>query len=283
MQISKITYKSAKYPELLREISSPPKQLYVRGELPVGEYVAIVGSRTPTKYGEENTYKIAYDLARAGAVIVSGLAYGVDAIAHRATLDAGGQAVAVVASGLDKVGPMGNRSLAAKIIENGAIITEYDLGMDAFKQNFVARNRIIAGIAKATIVTEANASSGALITANNALHNNRLVFAVPGRITDARSAGPNNLLRNAKAAAITSAYDVVELLELEDGAALRPVVRAESREEAALIELMGQGINNAEELIQRSELSASQFATIISLMEITGKVRNLGAGFWSLR
>ncbi|HSX47890.1 MAG TPA: DNA-processing protein DprA [Candidatus Nanoarchaeia archaeon] len=281
MQISKITHNSSKYPDLLREIAHPPKQLFMLGELPEGPYVAIVGSRAMTDYGKQVTFQLAGDLARAGCVIVSGLAYGIDAIAHQATVEAGGKAVAVLAHGLDQIYPVANRTLAKKILAGGgALVSEYEVGVEAFKSNFVARNRIIAGLSKAIIVTEANAESGSLITANFGLEENRLVMAVPGNITSPRSAGPNNLLKKG-AVPVTDSSDVLPLLDLPE--LKTATVKARSKEEATLLELLGQGVNSSEALIDQSGLSAAQFANIITLMEITGKVRNLGAGQWVSR
>lgn len=280
MQISKLSYKNSKYPDLLREIHSPPKQLYVAGEIGDGPFVSIVGSRSCTSYGKQATFQIASDLAKAGVTIVSGLAYGIDAVAHRAALEAGGKTIAVLAGGIDVSVVAGNQGVARRILESGALISEYPLGQHPHPGTFVARNRIVAGISPITIVTECKASSGALITASIALNENRQVFAVPGSIQSLYSAGPNNLLRESKAAAITSAYDVLDVLKIKTD---EKPVQAQSREEALVMSLISEGVNNSQQLIERSEMSASHFAQVISLMEITGKVRNLGAGFWSLR
>ncbi len=277
-----LTHSSPEYPDLLREISSPPKQLFVTGELSDRPAIAIVGSRRATDYGRAITYQLAIELARAGLTIVSGLALGIDSVAHQAAVEAGGHTVAVMAGGLDEVYPSSNRSLAKAIQSSGgALVSEYAPGTPPFKQNFVARNRIIAGLSLATVVTEAPATSGALITANFALEQNRLVLAVPGNITSPSSAGPNNLIRSG-AQAITSASDILAALDLTVATSL-PAPQAKSREEAAILDLLGQGVTSGEELIARSGFTASQFAQIVSLMEITGKVRNLGAGQWVTR
>lgn len=281
MQITKVSLEEPNYPELLREIASPPRVLQVLGELPREPMVAIVGSRRPTEYGRQVTYQLAGELAKAGVVVVSGLALGIDSIAHQAALDAGGRTVAVQACGLDSIYPASHRGLAKAILAaSGAIISEYPPGTPALKQHFPARNRIISGLAQAVIVTEADAASGSLHTANFALVQGRHLMAVPGNITSPRSAGPNNLLRQG-AAAVTSASDV--LADLDLGALSLQPVRAGSPEEVAIMELIGQGLASGEAIIERSGLSAAQFANLISLMEITGKVRNLGAGRWALR
>jgi DNA processing protein len=280
MQISKLNYKSSLYPKTLFEISHPPKQLFVLGKLSTGPAVAIVGSRNPTEYGRQTTYDLAYQLAQAGVCIVSGLAYGIDAIAHQAAVDAKAPTIAVLGCGLDRIYPAGHRQLALKILEHGALVSEHSEGTPALRHHFPARNRIIAGLGQAIIVTEANASSGALITANFALEQNRLVMAVPGNITSPRSAGPNNLIK-AGAIPVTDSSDVLAALDLE-ASSTKPV-KADSKEEALLLELMHQGAHTSQQLIEQSGLTASQFANIISLMEISGKVRNLGAGQWMSR
>jgi DNA processing protein len=277
MHIAKLSYEHSSYPDQLRQISNPPMSLYVLGQLPPMPYVAIVGTRRPTEYGRKITYQLASELSRAGVAIVSGLAYGLDAVAHQAAVDSGGVAIGVLAAGLDQIYPVYNRSLAIKILKNGGLVSEYPAGITPRKQSFVARNRIISGLCLATIVTEANASSGTLITANFALNQNRLVMAVPGPITSLRSAGPNNLIKSG-AIPITDSSDVLTALNL-DSLTSTPV-KANSREEARLLELLQQGVNTSEELIQHSGFTATQFANIISLMEISGKVRNLGAGQW---
>lgn len=282
MQITKYDFKHPKYPDLLREISSPPKQLYVLGKLPTAPCVAIVGTRKPTPYGKEVTYLLAGQLAAAGLAIVSGLAYGLDAVAHQGALDAGGQTVAVLAGGVDQVYPVGHKQLAARIVASGGgLISEYEPGTESFKSNFVARNRIVAGLSLAVIITEAAASSGSALTANYALQQNRQLLAVPGNITSLASAGPNNLIKSG-AIPVTSAEDVLAALDLTTTQAVATAV-PKSADEALILALLSQGHTSSEALIKASDLGASQFANVITLMEITGKVRNLGAGQWVAR
>jgi len=243
--------------------------------------VAVVGSRRPTAYGELITYQITSELARAGAVIVSGLAIGVDSIAHRAAIDAGGKTVAVLAHGLDRIYPARHRGLAKEILATGgALVSEYAINTEPQKFRFVERNRIIAGLSMAVIVTEAGPKSGSLFTARDAAATGRIVMAVPGNITSEFSAGPNNLIRTG-AIAITSAADAIVALGFH--AREQIAVPAQSPDEAALLKFLAAGSSTSEELISKSQLSAAQFANIISLMEITGKVRNLGAGNWVIR
>ncbi|MDR0979737.1 MAG: DNA-processing protein DprA [Candidatus Nomurabacteria bacterium] len=165
---------------------------FVRGKLPEKRVltVAIVGSRKPTKYGEETAYSVAYELARQGVVVISGLAIGVDAAAHRGALDAGGTTMAVLASGVDKITPWANTTLGERILaSDSAIISEYPNGTQAFASNLLARNRVVSGLADAVIIAEAAAKSGTLATARHAMRQGRPIFVVPGRLTDKMSAG----------------------------------------------------------------------------------------------
>lgn len=282
MTMEYIPYKSKLYPDLLRGIASPPTGLYLVGTIPELPMVSIVGSRALTEYGQYMTYRLAFDLAKAGFCIVSGMALGVDAIAHKAALEAGGATLAVLAGGLDSPSPRSNYWLFERILASGGgVMSEYPAGATPFKQNFPARNRIIAGLSLATIITEANASSGSLITANFALQANRMIMAVPGNVTSPRSAGPNNLLKLG-AKPITDAVDVLTELGLASEALAPKTVRADSKEEATIMELIGSGHHTTAALIEKSDIEASSIASILSLMEITGKVRNIGSGQWIL-
>ncbi len=283
MQISKVYCANLQYPKLLREIHRPPARLYVHGKLIDVPLVAIVGSRRPTEYGRTATYRLASELAAAGMGIVSGLALGIDTVAHQAALAAGGYTVAVLGSGLSSIYPASNRTLAKRIVESGgAVITEQEPEMPALRHHFPARNRIIAGMSRGVIVTEAAENSGSLITARDARDENREVMAVPGNITSSLSAGSNSLLL-AGAHPILKAQDVLNGLGLSSPALPRAESLPASKEEAVLLELLGQGISSSHELIGRSGLSASQFAQVISLMEINGKVKNLGGATWVQR
>jgi DNA processing protein len=281
MQISNISHNSSAFPDTLRQLEKPPKNINILGILPKDSLVAVVGSRRPTPYGEKITYQIASELARAGAVIVSGLAIGIDSVAHRAALDAGGKTVAVLAHGLDRVYPYRHRGLAMEILaKGGALVSEYDVGIPPLPHQFIDRNRIIAALSMGVVVTEAAEQSGALFTARDAGNLGRIIMAVPGNITSQLSIGPNNLLRTG-AIPITSATDAIVALGFHAREAVP--VSAQSPDEALLMRLLGEGTSTSEELIEKSRLGAAQFANVISLMEITGKVRNLGAGNWVIR
>lgn len=288
MNIQKINEKAHGYPQKLRDLASVPKQLYLVGNTQLLEkndtrpLIAIIGSRNPTLYGEEVTRKFASELAAIGAIVISGLALGIDAIAHKAVVDQGLPTIAVQARGLDEIYPTENHELGKAILENnGLIISEYPPKVGAFKQNFVARNRIVAALSDGVVVTEAGESSGTSHTVRFALEANRPVMAVPGPITSTRSAGTNNLIRTGSTP-VTCVEDILNAIELTANIKLKPI-KAESREEQIIIDLMNDGVSQSEELIVKSKLSASEFANLVSLMEIAGKVTNLGAGNWVLR
>jgi DNA processing protein len=283
MQVSKVSHLSPDYPEALREITSAPKDLYLLGELPKKPALAIVGTRRPSQYGRDITYRLASELARAGIVIVSGLAYGLDAVAHRAALDVGGKTIAVLANGLDEVYPKAHSALADEILtRGGAIVSEQPEGTPPYRQHFAARNRIISGLSLGVLVTEASTDSGTLITARFAREQDRLVMAVPGSVYSDQSAGPNNLLRSG-AIIVTDVVDVLSALNFETGVVASTPVRAANSSEATVLALIVKGINSSQALIEASGYSAANLANIMSLMEITGKIASTGAGHWAIR
>lgn len=217
MKINQISPKSHNFLQIIDAIVLMPKRLYYIGTLPEHRLptVAIVGTRKPTAYGTEVTAKIAGDLARRGVVIISGMALGIDAIAHRAALEAGGTTIAVQANGLDKLTPATNRQLGEDIIKRGgAIISEYEPNVPARDFQFLERNRIVSGLADAVLITEAAARSGTLNTAKHALEQGKEVFVVPGNITSPLSAGCNSLLKQG-ATPVTCAEDILEVVAPE--------------------------------------------------------------------
>ncbi len=284
MKINTISPQDSKYLQIIGTIADCPKVLYFTGKLPDRRLptVAIVGTRKPTTYGREVTYKLAYDLASRGVVIVSGMALGVDGIAHRAALDAKGTTLAVLANGVDIIYPATNRDLAHEINNSGAIISEYEPGTLARDFQFLARNRIVSGLADAVIVTEAATRSGTLSTVAHALEQGREVFAVPGNITSPLSAGSNNLLKQG-AHPVICAEDVLEIIAPE---LLRPQTKlplGSNPSESVIINLLTQGIRDGDELQEKSSLKASEFATAMTMMEISGTIRALGGNQWTLK
>lgn len=209
--VTLIPYDDPRYPAALRTIPSPPTLLYCRGILPQMNgrlAVAVVGTRKMSEYGKRMTFEIARDLARAGAVVVSGLALGIDGVANAAAINGGGETVAVLGSGIDVIYPAAHAKLAATVAQHGAIITEFSPGTRPEGRNFPIRNRIISGLAQATAVMEADLRSGALITARKARQQERKLYALPGRVDEAGSEGPSMLIRDG-ARILTSADDIL--------------------------------------------------------------------------
>ncbi|MFA5392509.1 MAG: DNA-processing protein DprA [Candidatus Paceibacterota bacterium] len=209
-QIKFITLKDQEYPLLLKEISYPPLGLYLKGEIPKNtNLLSVVGTRKISSYGKLAIEKLLKDLISYNFVIISGLALGVDTLSHKIALDKGGKTIAVLGTGLDRIFPVDNKFLSQKIIQNGALISEYPLGTIPFKSHFPWRNRIISGLSPATLVIEAPEKSGALITANFALEQNRDVFAVPGSVFNNNSLGTNKLIKQG-AKLISQTEDILE-------------------------------------------------------------------------
>lgn len=287
-KINKISPQKVKYLQGLCNIALMPKMLYFRGKIPENRVktVAIVGSRRNTRYGENVTYKLAYELAKNGVVIVSGLAYGVDSIAHRAALDAGGVTIGVLGTPIDQIYPKRHTSLAAEIIEKGgAIISEYAPGAKVFpRTSFLERNRIISGLSDAVVVTEAAERSGSLNTATHALDQGKDLFVVPGNITSLMSQGCNKLIK-AGAMPLTGVEDVLDLLfpaskrSKKQG---RQLIMGDTEEEMAILKKLAEGVNDGETIITEIGMSVSVFNQTITMLEIKGVVKSLGANRWML-
>lgn len=284
VNITRIKLGSESYPKLLKEIHSPPKQLYVYGVLPdLPHWAAIVGSRKSTPYGKATALHLSSELARAGVVVVSGLAYGIDASAHRGTLDGGGKTVAVLGGGHKHLYPAPHIGLAKEIVDNGgAVVSEYPLDAPPLPQQFAARNRIIAGLCHATVVVEAATKSGSLITATMALEEGREVMAVPGNIDLPSSEGTNNLIKKG-AHLISSAEDVLELLGINIGAVKSEMYRPDNEKEASIIDLLKDGVRNGQDILEGSGMSPADFSMTLTTLEIKGIVSAGGANTWHLK
>jgi DNA processing protein len=260
------------FPALLGAIHDPPPGLFLRGdagvELLSRPAVAIVGARACSAYGRQIARSVARDLAAAGLVVVSGLARGVDAEAHRGALEASGCTVAVLGCGIDRDYPAAHRELARQVATTGLVVSEYAPGVEPAPWRFPARNRIVAGLCVATVVVEARERSGALITADFALEEGREVLAVPGEITSALSAGANALLRLG-ATPLTCAQDVLESygLTVPVAASIELVPTA-----AAVLEAIRAGAAAADELGRGTGLSAGELAAVLTELELAGVV-----------
>ncbi|MBC7943243.1 DNA-protecting protein DprA [Candidatus Saccharibacteria bacterium] len=285
MKINKISPLKHKYLQIIDTIAKSPERLYFIGSLPEERIptVAIVGSRKPTAYGREVTYQLSHDLASRGIVIISGLALGVDGIAHRAALEADGTTIAVLAGGVDIIYPASHKSLAGDILKSGgAIISEYEPGTQPRQHQFLERNRIVSGLSDAIIVTEAAARSGTLSTVMHALEQGREVFVVPGNITSPLSAGCNALIKQG-AHPITCAQDVLEIIAPELLKPQQSLPFGNTPLESTIIRLIQAGIRDGDQLQQQSKVNVSEFSQALTTMEITGMVRGLGGNQWTLK
>ncbi len=277
-----LTINDPAYPKLLREIWNPPAILYVKGNLPSDDEfnLAVVGTRKISTYGRQITSLLTGELVQNGFNIISGLALGVDALAHQTAVRLGGKTVAVLGSGIDNesIYPSGNRFLASEIIKTGgAIISEYPLGTVALPGNFPLRNRIVSGLSLGTLVIEAAEESGALITAQYTLEQNREVFAVPGSIFNPTSAGPNKLIKMG-AKVVTSAKDILETFNLAAAADFIQNKKAlpSSPEEEKIMSNLSSDPLHIDKLIAACGLDAAKVGAILTLMEMKGLVKNLG-------
>lgn len=244
--------------------------------------MAIVGTRKPTSYGKEVTARFAGELARKGIVIVSGLALGVDGIAHRAALEAGGTTLAVLANGLPEIYPATHKSLAEEILKSGgAIISEYEPHTSARPHFFLERNRIVSGLADAIIITEAAARSGTMNTAAHALDQGKEVFVVPGNITSPMSSGCNQLIKQG-ATPLISSEDVLAIIAPDLLTSQTTLPLGSNELETAIIQLITEGVRDGDELQQKVEASATELSTALTMLEINGTIRNLGANQWTL-
>ncbi len=277
--VSVFTWKSADYPAQLRNIPDPPFILYLRGEiLPQDEWaLAVVGTRSASVYGKEVTRMLVSGLAASGVTIVSGLALGIDTQAHQSALDAGGRTLTVLGSGVDNIYPKRNQKLAEKILQRGAIISEFPLGTRPESGNFPRRNRIISGLSLGTLMVEGSERSGARITIDYALEQGREALAVPGNIFSRGSKGPNKLIQ-AGAKAITSIGDILEELNLTmvtqhtEAKAIIP----DSPTEAALLEHLSADPLHVDELGRATGLSSAELSSTLTMMELKGQVRQVG-------
>jgi len=269
-----VTRSEAGYPRLLAQIPDPPARLWVRGDAKLsvleGCAVAIVGARACSGYGRAVARMLANEVAGAGGIVVSGLARGIDGEAHRGALAVAGLTVAVLGCGIDRDYPAAHAELARSIVaKGGLIVSEYEPGVEPAPWRFPARNRIIAGLARATVVVEARQRSGALITADFALEDGREVLAVPGEITSALSAGTNGLLRQG-ATPVTQADDILEAVGL-----VRPAASSALPDDpvsAAILEALGAGAGTADEIVRATGLAPGDLSAALAVLELEGAV-----------
>ncbi|MBN2498807.1 MAG: DNA-processing protein DprA [Deltaproteobacteria bacterium] len=281
--VAELEPQSPGFPALLRTIPSPPLKIYLRGRIPPPPRVAVIGARRCDAYGMEMAERVGAGLARAGVCVVSGGAAGVDTAALQACLDAGGQAVAVLGTGVDVAYPAGNRALFERVAARGALLSEYPPGTPGRPAHFPRRNRLISGLAEGVVVVRASSDSGSLITARAAVRQGRRVMAIPGPAGQDLSAGPHQLLRQG-ATLIESPEELLSVLALradQRGLDLAPPERASVLEpqdlepdERRLYELLGEGASPIDVLVERSGLSSGRVAALLLKMEFEGLVQH---------
>ena len=279
------------YPDILKEIEAPPYLLYYKGSLLPQDNVSIsvVGTRKVTSYGRAAVQKIVGSLSASGMTIVSGLARGIDGIAHRTALEFGTRTLAVVGHGLDSIYPFEHRQLADKIAKKGAVISQFPLGVRASVGTFPARNRIIAGLGLGTVVVEGLEDSGSLITADYAREMGRPVFAVPGPITSELSAAPFKLLKNG-AKIVTSGEDIIKELRIKNkgleisdkSKRFKNEIKFNNEIEKKIWRFLSEGEKHIDQLARQSGLTAAEISINLTTMELEGKVKNLGNGEYCL-
>ena len=289
LRVTPLTLDDPRYPVLLHEISDAPIVLYVMGKrtdarIDMRRTVAIVGTRKITKYGIEITKSIATELVSSGITVVSGLAYGVDAVAHKAVIDAQGKTIAVLGCGIDIIAPSSNASLYQTIKDGaGAIVSEMPLGLRPTKGLFPARNRIISGLSLGVIVTEGADDSGALITARYALDQGREVFAVPGPVTSIYSKGPAKLIKNG-ATLVENGKDVIEALDLEQSQiSTKRTYTGQTKEEQKILECLSDRRMSIDELVRVTNLTVQVVASILTSLELREIVKDFGEKEYGVR
>jgi len=284
MEIKTLKIENENYPKLLKKIPNPPKVLYFKGKLLKDETCfAIVGTRRCSDYGKEIAFSIARELAQEGITIVSGMARGIDTLSHQGALEGKGRTIAVLGTGLDEksIYPKENLKLARKILENnGCLISEYPIGTWGKKQNFPERNRIISGMSLGVLVVEAKLKSGALITASCAWSQKRKVFATPGPLYSLNSKGPHLLIKKG-AKLVERADDILKELNLSlPKKIFAEKLKGETENAERILDALKEGGLPIDKIIEKTKLSPQFVSSTLSLMEIDGKVKNLGSNIY---
>lgn len=278
-----VTIKSESYPQLLKETISPPVILYCRGNVDLlkSTCVAIVGTRRCTKYGKETTYRFAYDIASSGLTVVSGLADGVDSVAHKATLDAKGHTIAVLACGINNCYPATNKPLYDSIVENdGLVLSEHKPNEKALAYYFPARNRIIAGLSKGVLITEATEKSGSMHTKEYALENNRDLYVVPGRITDIYSSGCNAIIKNCQSVMVLSPDEIINAYGKELHVGEDTVVIQTNMDEQLVLNILKTDELSYDEILEKTGLEPKSLNTLLMRMELKGLINKLPGNYY---
>ena len=281
-QIQVLTFENINYPEQLRQLEQPPLVLYAKGDISLlkTESIAVVGSRSVSFYGKEVTEMFSKELAAAGFTIISGLALGVDKIAHESALSVNGKTIAVLGSGLEYIYPALNHELANKIAEKGLIISEFYPSFAPTNYSFPTRNRIIAALSQGVLITEAGKKSGALHTRDYALDLGRDIFVVPGNITSSKSEGTNNIIKCCQGACVTTPQDILKQYGIDYKAPKKKKVQI-TIEEQTILNHLKDGDKSFDYLQEKTKMSAKNLNYCLTTMEIRGIIKKLPGNFYS--
>lgn len=281
-KIKIITFYDEEYPKLLKEIDLPPIVLYCKGDVSLlnSKCFSIVGTRRISRYGADTTKSFANALSRAGLTIVSGLADGVDTVAHTQTLESGGKTIAVLGCGLNEIYPQANTNLAHNIMEKGLVVSEYKPNEKPQTYYFPQRNRIIAGLSVGLLITEATEKSGSMHTKNFALEYGRDLFAVPGRITDIYSYGTNKIIKNLQSSMVLSPSDIINYYGLNEILEKKQAIQVDFNDEIVL-SLISADELHYEEILSKSGMEPKKLNTILTRLELKGLVKKLSGNFYS--
>ena len=288
-EIRKIRIDELDYPELLKNIADPPPAIYIKGQIPKANFFAIVGTRRFSLYGKQVALEISRDLALAGLGIISGMARGIDTFSHQGCLEAGGKTIAVLGAGIDEASiyPKENLNLSREIVkQGGCLLSELEPGAAGSQFTFPQRNRIISAMSIGVLIVEAKEKSGALITARLAREQGKKVFAIPGPIHSLNSWGPNYLIKHGAKLAQT-ADDILKELnlaqELSSHLEQKQEIVSDSSPEGLILRMLKEQSLHIEEIIKRTNLSAQQVCGLLAIMEIRGRIRNLGNNNFAIK
>ncbi len=288
--ITALTLSNDKYPESLKQIYNPPLVLFCKGNIDVlscEKKIAVVGTRKPTRYGALACEKVCEGLAASGVCIVSGMARGIDSLAHKAALEVGAPTIAVLGCGVDVIYPRENKKIYDEIVKTGVVISEYPLGIQPLPGFFPARNRIVSGLSEGVLVVEAAQKSGTQITVDHAQSQGREVLAIPGNITSDKSATPNSLIRDG-AAVVTSYKDILSWFGWKEQGAVTDSTTAPSfgqlnMQEIIVVRLLERGEAQFDEVLAEADFTAPQLTAILVTMEIKGIIDKLPGNKYALK
>ena len=279
-----ITLYSPQYPILLKNTTMPPLVLYCKGDIDLlkTDCIAVVGTRNCTRYGIDVTKQFTQVLAKNNMTIVSGLAMGVDTCAHESCLEVGGKTIAVLAGGFHQLYPASNYNLAQRIVETGLLISEYKPNEEANRYNFPIRNRIIAGLSKGVLITEAGEKSGAMYTKEYALEYGRDLFVIPGNITNVRSGGCNQILKSLQGAMVTEPKDILQTYNIQEVNGIEKVAIQTTMDEQIVISLFKGDELHYDEILSKTKFDAKRLNTLLTTMQIRGLIKKLAGNYFAL-